>query len=69
MFELNKRLVKVTMIAQQMTIRGLARKAQISEVTAAKVIKDGKATGEVTGKIAGALGLSPEEILKEGDVE
>ena len=57
------------MIAQQMTIRGLARKAQISEVTAAKVIKDGKATGEVTGKIAGALGLSPEEILKEGDVE
>ena len=68
MFELNKRLVKVTMIAQQMTIRGLARKAQISEVTAAKVIKDGKATSKVTGKIAGALGLSPEQILK-GDVE
>lgn len=68
MFELDEKKIRGLMIEHELTIRALARKARITEVTASRLSRKGaRATARTLGKIAKAFGVNGEElILKEG---
>lgn len=66
MFELDGKTIRGLLLEKQMTIRALAQKAAITEVTAARLSRDGaRANARTTSKLAFALGVDPKLILKE----
>lgn len=69
MFEINIKAISAAMLAKQMTIRDLAKAAGVTETTAGKIFKgcSTKLNGRIAGAVANALGLSPEQILKEAE--
>ena len=66
MFELNTRAIRSLMIERQLTVRDVAKAANITETTAARLSRDGaRANARTTGKLAHALGVDAKLIVKE----
>lgn len=66
MFELDGAAIRSLLVAQQMTLRDLSKAAGINPTTARKVMRgDVRTNAKTAGKIAQALGVSADRILKE----
>ena len=68
MFELDGKAIRSLLIERQMTIRELAQRADVTETTAQKVTRgNAKTNARTTGKVANALGVTADKILKKGE--
>ena len=68
MFELNDKAIRSFMLERQMTLRDVAKAANITETTAARLSRDGaRANARTTGKLAKAFDCEPEQILKRDE--
>lgn len=66
MFELDSAAIRSLLLEKQMTLRDFAKTAGITETTAQKVSRaNAKANARTTGKIATALGVVANKILKK----
>lgn len=65
MFEIDSGVVRGLMLERQKTIKQLASDAKITPVTAARLIRGGRANARTTGKLAAALGVNGERIIKK----
>ena len=66
MFEISSAAIRSLMIERQMTLNDFAKTASINPGTAAKVMRgDARINARTTGKIASALGVTADKILKE----
>lgn len=70
MFEMNTRKIACLMFDKQLNIRELAAQARLTPTTTSKLIR-GKArpTAKTVGKLAQALGVNGEDIIKSAQVE
>ena len=67
MFELDGVAVRSLLVERQMTLRDFAKNAGITETTAAKVSRGAKTNARTAGKVANALGVTADKILKKGE--
>lgn len=68
-FHINAVAVVKAMANCGMGYVALTRKAGVSSATVANVVKGGHVTGETLGKIAGALGVKGETLIRfDGNV-
>lgn len=68
MFELDSKAIRSFMLEKQMTLRDMAKAANITETTAARLSRNGaRANARTTGKLAKALNCAPEQLLKRDE--
>lgn len=66
MFNVNPAEVRRLMIEHGLTIRELSRAAQVTETTAAKFLRGAQCNARTLSKLARALGVSGEQLLRGG---
>lgn len=69
MFNVDPTKIRNLMFERGLTIRGLAQKAGVAEMTAAKSIRGSQFNARTVGKIAAALGVKGEDILAKAEVQ
>lgn len=65
MFDVDGEKVRAAMVERRLNVAALARAADVNQATAARLIREGaKTTAPTLAKIADALGVSWQQLLK-----